>query len=121
MNADGSNQQRISFGEGRYATPVWSPRGDLIAFTKFTSSTFYIGVMRPDGSGERLLTQGFLVEGPTWAPNGRVLAFYRQSPSDAQGRGGTTRLYSIDLTGYNEKQIITPLDGSDPAWSPLIP
>ena len=25
--------QRISFGEGTYSTPVWSPRGDYIAFT----------------------------------------------------------------------------------------
>ncbi len=121
MNADGSNQQRISFGDGRYATPVWSPRGDLIAFTKFKSDGFYIGVMRPDGSGERLLAQGFLVEAPTWAPNGRVLAFWRQAPTDSHGRGGSTKLYSIDLTGYNERQIVTPLDGSDPAWSPLIP
>ncbi len=121
MNADGSNQQRISFGDGRYATPVWSPRGDLIAFTKFKGDGFYIGVMRPDGSGERLLAHGFLVEGPTWAPNGRVLAFWQQTPTDSRGRGGTTKLYSIDLTGYNERQIVTPLDGSDPAWSPLIP
>ena len=71
--------------------------------------------MRPDGSGERSLSQGWLVEGPTWAPNGRVLAFFRQDPN------GRTRIYSIDLTGYNEREIITPLDASDPAWSPLIP
>lgn len=121
MNADGSNQQRISFGDGRYATPVWSPRGDLIAFTKMKGGEFFIGVMRPDGSGERLLSKGYLVEGPTWAPNGRVLAFWRQTPSDSRGRGGASKLYTIDLTGYNERQIVTPLDGSDPAWSPLIP
>ena len=121
MNADGSNIHRISFGNGRYGTPVWSPRGDLIAFTKFDTSTFYIGVMHPDGSGERLLTQSFLVEGPTWAPNGRVLAFFKQTPMDSRGRGGTSRLYSIDLTGYNERELITPEDASDPAWSPLIP
>jgi TolB protein len=117
MNANGSNVQRISFGKGRYATPVWSPRGDLIAFTRIDQGKFYIGVMRPDGSGERLLTEGWLVEGPTWAPNGRVLAFFRQTP----GINGTVRLYSIDLTGHNERELITPLDGSDPAWSPLIP
>ena len=121
MNADGSNVQRISFGDGRYATPVWSPRGDLIAFTKMKGGEFFIGVMRPDGSGERLLTQGFLVEGPTWAPNGRVLMYFRQNPSDSAGRGGGARLYSIDLTGYNERQAVTPADASDPAWSPLIP
>ena len=121
MNADGSNIHRISFGNGRYGTPVWSPRGDLIAFTKFDSSTFYIGVMHPDGSGERLLTQSFLVEGPTWAPNGRVMAYFRQQPMDSRGGGGRSRIYSIDLTGYNERELITPQDASDPAWSPLIP
>jgi TolB protein len=121
MGSDGSNAQRISFGDGRYATPVWSPRGDLIAFTKQKGGQFYIGVMRPDGSGERLLAQGFLVEGPTWAPNGRVLAYWRETPSDERGRGQTVKLYTIDLTGVNERLLVTPLDGSDPAWSPLIP
>jgi TolB protein len=114
MNADGSGQHRISFGEGRYSTPVWSPRGDLIAFTKQSGSNFLIGVMRPDGSGERTLTEGFHNEGPTWAPNGRVLAFFRES----RGAGGP-RLFSIDLTGYNEREMQTPAFSSDPAWSPL--
>ncbi len=120
MNADGSDAHRISFGSGRYATPVWSPRGDYIAFTKMTGGQFYIGVMYPDGSGERLLASGYLVEGPTWSPNGRVLMYFRQ---DKGGRRSSApvKLYSIDLTGYNERQIITPADGSDPAWSPLLP
>jgi TolB protein len=121
MNADGSDQHRISFGNGRYATPVWSPRGDLIAFTKFDSAGFYIGVMHPDGTGERLISQGFLVEAPTWAPNGRVLAYWKQNPTDTKGHGGAVKLYSVDLTGNNEKQMVTPGDASDPAWSPLIP
>ena len=121
MDADGGNVQRISFGDGRYATPVWSPRGDLIAFTKMKGGEFYIGVMRPDGSGERLLANGWLVEGPTWAPNGRVLAYWRETPADERGRGHSSRLYTIDLTGVNERQEVTPVDGSDPAWSPLIP
>ena len=115
MSANGGNPKRISFGDGRYGTPVWSPRGDLIAFTKQQGGRFHIGVMRPDGSGERLLTQDFLVEGPTWAPNGRVLAYTRQAG------GGPTRVFSIDLTGVNERQVVTPMEASDPAWSPLIP
>ncbi|MBP5215029.1 MAG: Tol-Pal system protein TolB [Alphaproteobacteria bacterium] len=116
MDADGSNVERISFGSGgRYATPVWSPRGDYIAFTKMAGGNFYVGVMAPDGSGERLLAQGFLVEGPTWSPNGRVLMYFRQD------RGSPVRLYTIDLTGDNERRIITPSEASDPAWSPLLP
>ncbi len=119
VNNDGSNLQRISYGEGRYATPVWSPRGDIIAFTKMHKGTFYIGIMNVDGSGERLLAKGFLVEGPTWAPNGRVLMYYKQEPFESDGTGGATSLYRIDITGFNERRIITPSDASDPAWSPL--
>lgn len=114
MGADGSNPQRISFGNGSYSTPVWSPRGDLIAFTKQSGGQFSIGVMKPDGSGERLLTTGFHNEGPTWAPNGRVLMFFRQA------RGSAAKLYTVDITGRNERQIQTPNGGSDPAWSPLL-
>ena len=120
MRADGSDVKRISFGSGRFATPVWSPRGDLIAFTKLKGGVFFIGVMKPNGEGERLLTESFLDEGPTWAPNGRVLMFFRQSRRDESGEGGETRLWSIDLTGYNERLVATPMDASDPAWSPLI-
>ena len=115
MSAGGGNAERISFGEGSYRTPVWSPRGDLIAFTKRVGSQFYIGVMKPDGSGERLLTSGWLVEEPSWAPNGRVILFTRE---ETRGR---SRLYSIDLTGHNEREIKTPTDASGGTWSPLIP
>ena len=120
MNADGSGVHRISFGEGTYATPVWSPRGDYIAFTKIRHGQFHIGVIKPDGSGERLITNGFLVESPSWAPNGRVLMFYRKAPSKSDGTGGDSRLYTIDITGYNERQLVTPNSASAPAWSPLL-
>jgi TolB protein len=115
MGADGSGQTRISFGGGSYSTPVWSPRGDLIAFTKQTGGEFQIGVMRTDGSGERILSSGFQQEGPTWAPNGRYLMYFKE----ASGSGGP-RLYSIDLTGRNEQAIPTANFASDPAWSPLL-
>jgi TolB protein len=116
MSADGGGQRRISFGEGRYSTPVWSPRGDYVAFTKQSSGRFLIGVMRTDGSGERTLTEGFHNEGPTWAPNGRFLMFFR----DLSGPNGGPKLYTIDLTGRNERQVQTPSFASDPAWSPLL-
>jgi TolB protein len=116
MNADGSGLQRISYGEGRYSTPVWSPRGDNIAFTKMYQGRFAIGVMRPDGSGERLLTEGYHNEGPTWAPNGRVIMFFRET----RGEHGGPNLYSVDLTGRNEQRVPTPGFASDPAWSPLL-
>lgn len=121
MDWNGENVRRISFSRGRYSTPVWSPRGDLIAFTKQVGGKFHIGVMRPDGSGERLLSESFLDESPTWAPNGRILMFFRETPTDSKGRGGSAKLYSIDLTGYNLREVVTAGDASDPAWSPLNP
>ncbi len=117
MRRDGSRAERITFGEGRYGTPVWSPRGDLIAFTKSHRGTFSIGVMKPDGTGERILSQDFLVEGPTWAPNGRVLMFFRQTSREPD----SAELVTIDLTGRNERILFTTTAASDPAWSPLIP
>ena len=115
MNADGSGQRRISFGQGNNGTPVWSPRGDFLAFTKQQGGRFTIGVMRTDGSGERLISSGGRDEGPTWAPNGRVLMYSR-------GLGGNagSQIWSVDVTGRNERRVLTPGSASDPAWSPLI-
>jgi TolB protein len=115
MSASGGQAQRISFGEGSYSTPVWSPRGDAIAFTKLGRGSFAIGIMKPDGSGERILTEGFHNEGPTFAPNGRVIMFFR----DPGGSAGPS-LFTVDITGRNEQRIQTPGFASDPAWSPLL-
>jgi TolB protein len=113
MAANGGQAQRISFGDGTYTTPVWSPRGDYIAFTKRTQGSFAIGIMRPDGSGERILTEGYHNEGPTWSPNGRVIMFFRDP-------GGGPTLHTVDVTGRNEQQVRTPSYASDPSWSPLL-
>ena len=115
MSANGGGAQRISFGEGSYSTPVWSPRGDYIAFTKQGGGQFAIGIMKTDGSGERILTSGYHNEGPTFAPNGRVVMFFR----DPGGSGGPS-LYTVDISGRNELRVPTPGFASDPAWSPLL-
>jgi TolB protein len=114
MNSDGSNPQRITFEKGRYASPVWSPRGDYIAFTKMRDRKFYIGLIKPDGSGERLISTARHVEGPSWAPNGRYLVYFKEVP---QGNRRDVKSYVIDVTGFNERMIPTPGDASDPSWS----
>ena len=111
----GGGAQRISYGEGSYATPVWSPKGNYIAFTKQAGGQFHVGIMKPDGSGERILVSSFHAEGPTWAPNGLVLMYF----SDPGGDGGP-RLYSVDVFGRNNQVIPTETFASDPAWSPLL-
>ena len=120
MRSDGSGVKRITFGNGIYGTPVWSPRGDLIAFTKMRKGRFYIGVMRTDGTGERLLTENYYQEAPSWSPNGRVLVFYRETKAGTKGEGFSAKLWSIDITGYNERRLKTETDASDPSWSSLL-
>jgi TolB protein len=115
MPSAGGAAQRISFGDGSYSTPVWSPRGDYIAFTRQAQNQFAIGVMAPDGKGERVLTEGFHNEGPTFCPNGRVIMFFR----DPGGNAGPS-LYTVDISGRNEQKVPTPSYASDPAWSPLL-
>ena len=114
MNTDGSGVRRISYGTGRYTTPVWAPRGDFIAFTKQTGGEFHIGVMRADGSDQRVLTTSYLDEGPTWAPNGRVLMFFRETSP------GNPRLWTVDITGRILRPAPYTSAASDPAWSPLL-
>ena len=114
MNSNGGNIRRLSYGSGNYSTPVWAPNGKYIAFTKMQGGQFSIGIIRPDGTGERMLTSGFLLEGPTWAPNSRVVMYTKQR------RGGEPKLYTIDITGTNERELVTPIGASDATWSPLL-
>ena len=120
MDKKGDNIKRISKGKGVYGNPVWSPRGDLIAFTKLHQGKFFIGVMRTDGTGERLLTENFYQEAPSWSPNGRIIIFYRETKTDDKGQGFSAKLWSIDLTGYNERLVKTETDASAPSWSSLL-
>ena len=126
MDRDGSNVRRISFGrnlsglECSYSQPVWSPRGDWIAFTKKANSKFYIGVMKPDGTEERMIAEGFLVEAPTWAPNGRLLLYTAETRIDRQGRGGKSSLYQVDLVGGNPRRLPTPREAASGTWSRLL-
>ena len=115
MDADGTNQRRITFFGGRCANPEWSPRGDQIAFTRIAGD-FNIAVMSPNGRNLRVLTSGWQDEGPTWAPNGRIIQFFR-----TERNTGRSALWQVDLTGRNERRLPTPVDASDPAWGPILP
>ncbi|GBQ62882.1 translocation protein TolB [Ameyamaea chiangmaiensis NBRC 103196] len=119
MSAGGGGARRISYGNGQYGSPVWSPRGDLIAFTRIANGGFSLGVMSPDGSGERIMTEGFTVESPTFCPNGRVIAFCRQTRAGAGGAGFASSVATVDVTGFHEHVVPTSTGASDPAWSPL--
>ena len=109
--------KRISYGEGNYATPAWSPRGDYIAFTKTYRNEFYIGLIKQDGSGERIISKGYLTESPSWSPNGRTLVFNKITKKNNRL---ISSIFTIDITGNLEKKIVTPDEASDPDWGPSI-
>ena len=48
------------------------------------------------------------------------LFFYRETKTNSKGEGFSAKLWSIDLTGYNEKMVETETDASDPSWSSLL-
>ena len=116
MYADGSSVARITPDSGSYSKPVWSPDGKLIAFTKIKGGQFYIGVMAPNGKGEKLLTSGYLVEGAKWSPNGRYLIYAKKR--GAYGRDSMSRLFVIDVVTGFEFEVPTPAGegASDPDW-----
>lgn len=117
MDRDGSNERRISFGAGRYYTPDWSPNGKYIAFTKTVPQGFFVGVMNPDGTEERALAQDYFVEGPTWSNNSQMIMFTRRTPINSKTKTSISRIYMINVAGYNEREILTPMDAAEPEWS----
>lgn len=118
MHADGTNPRKISRGNGQYSQPVWSPRGDTLAFCKKQGGVLYLGVMDIDGDNERLLQSAYMIEGVSWSPNGRYILFTKETPLG--GGRVKSKLYCTDLTGLLQVDLKTPNDASDPAWSPLL-
>lgn len=117
MDTKKGQPKRITFDGPYNAAPSWSPRGDLIAYVKGGQGRFRIAVISPDGNYKKTLTNSWMDESPTWSPNGRVILFSRQ-----EKKTNKSRLYTIDLTGHNERLVPVGgnMDGSDPSWSPLI-
>ena len=112
MNSDGSNVNRITF-KGKYNTePVWSPRGDKIAYTGRIKKGKEIDIitMNIDGSSKRRLTgsQG-RNESPTWSPDGRHISF-------SSDRSGRKYVYIMTESGTQLRKL---QPGQEPDWAPL--
>ncbi|MBL6664474.1 MAG: PD40 domain-containing protein [Rickettsiales bacterium] len=116
MDNKGLSVSRISHEGGAYSKPVWSPDGRLIAFTKMQGGQFHIGVMVPNGKGEKILKSGYMIEGARWSPNGRYLIYYKKL--SAFGKSSMPQLYAIDVVTGHEFKLPTPagIGASDPDW-----
>jgi Tol biopolymer transport system component len=109
MDADGSDQRRLTLNDARDAFPAWSSRGGRIAFVSRRDGNDEIYVMNADGSAERRLTRNGASDfAPAWAPDGRRLGFVRNGD-----------IFVMDLRGRARRLTkTTRARETGPAWSP---
>jgi TolB protein len=114
MNADGSNQRRLTFQGGYNTAPAWSPDGRWIAYETQVGGQFDIWLIDPEGqTNVPLVTHGRSDEHPTWSPDSRMLAF--QST-----RRGRSDIWVMDLGGSHEqaRRVTEGGENTNPAWGP---
>lgn len=102
MDADGSNERRLTTIAGHQVEPTWSPDGTRIAYKD--EETGDIWVMNADGTGRVNLTNGAGGGSPAWAPSADLIAF---------ARGSSTWVMKPD---GSEAHAVTV--GGPPKWSP---
>ena len=103
MNADGSNQRRLTQNPADDADPAWSPDGQRIAFYSNRDGTFDIYVMNADGSHQRRLTRHFADDSdPAWSPDGHTMAF-------ATNRDGNSEIYVMNSDGSRQRRLTRTL------------
>ncbi|MDH4184222.1 MAG: Tol-Pal system beta propeller repeat protein TolB, partial [Nitrospinota bacterium] len=113
MNSDGTGRERFSY-TGRYCDgAAWSPKGDMIAYASLVYDNFDIVVQQIRDRAAQIITEGYgkgNSESPSWAPDGRHLAF-------SSTNSGNRQLYISGLTGGAPLPITNlPGGGSQPSW-----
>ena len=112
MDADGSNQRRLTDTAADEGYPSWSPDGKTIAFDSDRDGNFEIYVMNADGTVPRRLTSSPARDvSASWSPDGKQIAFM----SD---RDGGFDVYVMNADGSNPARRTTTGTAWFPVWSP---
>jgi Tol biopolymer transport system component len=111
VNADGSGLRKLMRLRDHSSSPVWSPRGDKIAFDMHDDGYHAVWVINPDGSGARRLTPGIHFSNPAWSPDGTKIAY---SPYEGRGSG----FWVVNVDGSGRKRLPP---GARPDWVKQAP
>ncbi len=116
MNADGTNQQRLTNSQADDGEPHWSPDGSKILFMSSqdgSMNNWEIFVMKADGSGLTQLTDNTVPDRlPVWSPDGQTIIFGRDLGNDYI-------IYTMNADGSQQSQLSNnPIQGSRPSFSP---
>ena len=118
MNADGSDQTRLTDAPGYDGGPFFTPDGQHIVWRHFTpdGSQADIYTMQIDGSNRRRLTD---FKSMSWAPYFHPSGAYVIFASNKLGFSNF-ELYLVDSRGRHEPVRVTSTDGFDglPVFSP---
>jgi Tol biopolymer transport system component len=113
MNADGTNQTRLTDSPAADKWASWSPNGQKILFCSERDGNREIYIMNTDGSNQTRLTENPAADAaPSWSPDGTKIAF-------ASRRDGNAEIYIMDADGSNPTRLTkNPTADGAPSWSP---
>ncbi|MDQ3679629.1 MAG: hypothetical protein M3378_03630 [Actinomycetota bacterium] len=115
MNADGTNQVRLTNNTFQDSLPSWSPDGTRIAFNSFRDGDHEIYVMNADGTNPIRLTNSPGEDAhPQWSPDGSQITFHTR-------RFGTLDVMVMNADGSNPRLLTTNTTATHeyfPVWSP---
>jgi len=112
MTSNGLDLRKVTHDAGYYTEPSFSPDGQWIVFTKLRRNVFHIGIIRPDGGDERILSSSYMAESPTWSPSGKEIAFVFK-----ESEGSVNKIKVISIGGRELRVLEASNSGaSDPLW-----
>ena len=113
VSVNGGKAQRLTF-DGKYnAEPDVSPDGRYMTLVHNNGNGFRIAIMDIQSRAMRVISNGHLDEGPSFAPNGSMIMYATLD----QGRGV---LAAVSADGrVKQKLRLTEGDVREPAWSPF--